>query len=844
VSYDSRYAYVANEGSHDVSLLDLQREVVINTIPVGRVPQGIATSPDGAWLYVANFGSNTVSVIATARNEVEAEIPVGNGPVGIAVSPDGRLVYTGNFRSGSLSLIDVLQRKQIADVPIGQETLGVAVDADGRQVYIVNGKDRQLSVGDAVQPAVKRRIGLGQGPFQLAVVPEFHFRLQSRHFWMALFVAALGILLIRVTQVWRWQQTSEFDQIQTDRVPPDVPAHHKEGTRETVSPGQRGDMGESISPYPDSDACESVPPGQRQTQLNRSPQGATSGKWRLPLQSFGGLRSVAIMRLASSSGNSTWLLAGIFVLGLGLRVVGLNWGIPVFDADTAKAAPELRVSFHLDEDNFLWNLTRVRPESFDFYVPDFHWGTLQYHLVEVALLVAQSLGFISTPWRESFLNFHPIEYARVFIAGRAVSAILGSCSIFVAYGIGNRLYGRGPGVISALVLAILPVHVVNSHYLTSDVSMVFFLLLAFLGLISSFKSPSKKGNGLAGLAAGLAITAKYNAVYLLPVAFLMHLVSRMGGWGKKVWFYPGVAVGFQIGEPYALIYRRQFWESIRPYLQTGNLPEGAVPGIGALLSLQVKNMAVFGFGFALTLALILVLIRLCVRISTSLPRQQARSLKDVVSQYFRAPKAHLHLILGLMLVSFVLSMVLLRQPMLRYALPVMVFLIFPTANFLSQQSFKPWTRGLVITVLFLTGMLSLLQVEILTQEHTVNQAFQWIERHVPAGASIKKGWPEIPVLNPKKFQITNFFAQKRMADFREYFSDEAGQPDFPDYVLLDTLPTLDIPPEFVARLQENYCLVAEFKRLPRLGKLEFPEWEAPHDWRYTHPSVRIYRRRR
>jgi hypothetical protein len=185
----------------------------------------------------------------------------------------------------------------------------------------------------------------------------------------------------------------------------------------------------------------------------------------------------------------------------------------------------------------------------------------------------------------------------------------------------------------------------------------------------------------------------------------------------------------------------------------------------------------------------------------------------------------------------------LRQPLLRYALPVTVFLIFPAANSLSDASLKFWNRGLAIAVLFLTGVLSLLQVKMMAQEHTVNQAFQWIERHVPAGASIKKGWPEIPVLNPRKFQVTNFFAQKRLADFRRYFTDEAGRAEFPDYVLLDSLPTLDIPPEFFTTLQENYCLVAEFERMPQLGRFKLPEWEPPHDWRYSHPLVRIYRRR-
>jgi hypothetical protein len=318
----------------------------------------------------------------------------------------------------------------------------------------------------------------------------------------------------------------------------------------------------------------------------------------------------------------------------------------------------------------------------------------------------------------------------------------------------------------------------------------------------------------------------------------------MGGWRRKIWFYPGMALGFLIGEPYALVYPRQFWESIEPYLQKGDLPEGAVPGIGALLGLQAKNMAFFGFGLPLTLVLLFVFIRwFAGQAFRPFPRVRTRGLKETVSRYFQVPTNQLRVMLALTVASFALSIVLLRQPLLRYALPATVFLIFPAANALSEASLKLWSRGLAIAVLFLTAVLSLLQVKIMAQEHTVNQAFQWIERHVPAGASVKKGWPEIPVLNPRKFQVANFFAQKRLADFRRYFTDEAGKTEFPDYVLLDSLPTLDIPPEFFTTLQENYCLVAEFERMPQLGRFKLPEWEPPHDWRYSHPLVQIYRRR-
>ena len=63
-------------------------------------------------------------------------------------------------------------------------------------------------------------------------------------------------------------------------------------------------------------------------------------------------------------------------------------------------------------------------------------------------------------------------------------------------------------------------------------------------------------------------------------------------------------LGFLLGEPYALVHFRQFWESVNPYLQFGRLPEGAVPGVLALLGLQLKNLAMFGLGMPLTLVLL------------------------------------------------------------------------------------------------------------------------------------------------------------------------------------------------------------------------------------------------
>ena len=80
-------AYVTNNGSNTVSVIDTATNTVVATIPVGVSPFGVAITPDGTRAYVANQDSNTVSVIDTATNTVIATIPVGANPVAVAITP-------------------------------------------------------------------------------------------------------------------------------------------------------------------------------------------------------------------------------------------------------------------------------------------------------------------------------------------------------------------------------------------------------------------------------------------------------------------------------------------------------------------------------------------------------------------------------------------------------------------------------------------------------------------------------------------------------------------------------------------------------------------------------------
>ena len=87
------YAYIANSGDNNVSVIDTATNKVTAMIPVGNYPMGVAVTLDGKKVYVTNLIGDTISVIDATKNKVTATIPVGNAPRGVAVSPDGKRVY-------------------------------------------------------------------------------------------------------------------------------------------------------------------------------------------------------------------------------------------------------------------------------------------------------------------------------------------------------------------------------------------------------------------------------------------------------------------------------------------------------------------------------------------------------------------------------------------------------------------------------------------------------------------------------------------------------------------------------------------------------------------------------
>jgi 4-amino-4-deoxy-L-arabinose transferase-like glycosyltransferase len=152
----------------------------------------------------------------------------------------------------------------------------------------------------------------------------------------------------------------------------------------------------------------------------------------------------------------------------------------------------------------------------DFNPHFFDYPSL-YIYVQAAVGVVRFLaGAIWGQW-SSLAQFGASD---VYLWGRAVTAVAGIATVWVLYLAGLR-WGARTAVLAAALLAVMPLHVRESHYVLTDVPMTLLVTLAFLLSLRAHERERVGAFALAGAAAGLAAATKYNGA----IALVMPLIA-------------------------------------------------------------------------------------------------------------------------------------------------------------------------------------------------------------------------------------------------------------------------------------------------------------------------------
>ena len=145
----------------------------------------------------------------------------------------------------------------------------------------------------------------------------------------------------------------------------------------------------------------------------------------------------------------------------------------------------------------------------------FDYPTLYMYVQAVVAVVRFLFGAMAGKWA----SLAQAQTGDFYLWGRAVTAILGSATVYVVYRIGMRWSGR-TALLGAALLAVMPMHVRESHYVLTDVPATFLVMLTCLLSLRAHERATLKDFAIAGAAAGLAGATKYNGALslLMPLA--------------------------------------------------------------------------------------------------------------------------------------------------------------------------------------------------------------------------------------------------------------------------------------------------------------------------------------
>jgi len=140
-------------------------------VKVGDGSEGFDVSPDGKEIWVANAGDGTVSIIDVAKKQVTQTLAADVGGANrLKFTPDGKIALVSTLRGSDVTVMDAATRKTIRRIPVGHGSAGIVMQPDGARAYVACSPDGYVAVIDLHSMEVIGRIEAGQNPDGLAWV--------------------------------------------------------------------------------------------------------------------------------------------------------------------------------------------------------------------------------------------------------------------------------------------------------------------------------------------------------------------------------------------------------------------------------------------------------------------------------------------------------------------------------------------------------------------------------------------------------------------------------------------------------------------------------------------------
>jgi 4-amino-4-deoxy-L-arabinose transferase-like glycosyltransferase len=201
------------------------------------------------------------------------------------------------------------------------------------------------------------------------------------------------------------------------------------------------------------------------------------------------------------------------------------------------------------------------PELMDRAVRMMRTGDFNPHFFDYpglyiyAQLAVACVRFVVGATAGQWQSLEQVSTADFYLWGRALTALLGTATVLLLFHIGMR-WGTRYAALAAGLLAVMPMHVRESHFVLADVPVTFFVTLTMLLSLRAHERAGVWAFAWAGVAAGLAAATKYPGAIALLLPLLgawMTMGMRPSRLAGALAASGGAALAFVAAAPYTIL---------------------------------------------------------------------------------------------------------------------------------------------------------------------------------------------------------------------------------------------------------------------------------------------------
>ncbi|RYZ28606.1 MAG: hypothetical protein EOP49_41325, partial [Sphingobacteriales bacterium] len=179
------FAYIANAGSRDLSVIEVATHTVVATIPMPGIPVNAALAPDGRKVYVPYghpSGNGHVAIVDASTNTVVGDLAFVTNPHlnvdHITVSQNGDRVYVlrslhvSSAYQPTLSVVNIATQAVISEVSLPGQAISSVLTPDGAFLYVTLQSTNEVAVINTATNSLVTTIPVINQPWTLAASPD------------------------------------------------------------------------------------------------------------------------------------------------------------------------------------------------------------------------------------------------------------------------------------------------------------------------------------------------------------------------------------------------------------------------------------------------------------------------------------------------------------------------------------------------------------------------------------------------------------------------------------------------------------------------------------------------